>query len=123
MKDSGRTTYTMDEENFIMLVVIFMKENLLMTWLKVLASTNMQMVPSMLVTGIKTNNMALVRKNGMMEVSIKVSIRMHPKKAKENTVGLMETGMLVSGKTTCLTGEVYLSGMMIDFSSVNGKTI
>ena len=51
--------------------------------------------------GIKINNMVLEKKNGMMAANIKDFIRMHPKKARENTVGLMEILTLENGKITC----------------------
>ena len=91
----------MAEENFITLVVIFMKENLLMIWPKVSVSINMQMDQNMLATGIKINNMVLVRKSGMMEVNIKDSTKMHQKKVKENIAGQMVTGMWENGKIIC----------------------
>lgn len=64
-----------------------------------------------------------VKKSGTMEVSIKVSTKMHRKKAMENTAGQMVTDMLVNGKIICSMEKVFLSGMMIDFSSVSGRTI
>ncbi len=53
----------------------------------------MLMEVNMLDTGIKTNNMVLVRRNGMMEVNIKGSTRMLPRKDKVNIAGLMVTDM------------------------------
>ena len=123
MKVSGRIIFTMEEESSIMPVEISTKESLLMTWLKDLGSTNMPMVQSTWDTGTKINNMDSVRKNGMMEVSTKVTTRMLPKKAKANIAGLMVTGMLENGKTICSMDVVFLSGMMIDSSLGSGKTI
>ena len=53
----------------------------------------MLMEVNMLDTGIKTNNMVLVRRNGMMEVNIKGSTRMLPRKDKVNIAGPMVTDM------------------------------
>lgn len=72
-----------------------------MIWPKDLEYTNMQMDLSMLDTGIKTSNMVLEKKNGMMEVNIKGSTKMPLKKDKENIAGLMETDMWVNGKIIC----------------------
>ena len=100
-----------------------MKVNLLMIWLKVSEYTSMQMDLNTLDTGTKTNNTDLEKKNGMMEVNIKVFTKMLPKKDKENIAGLMETDMLVNGKIICLTEKDFLFGMTIDFSLENGKII
>ena len=64
-----------------------------MIWPKVSESTSMQMDLSTLDTGTKINNTDSEKKNGMMEVNIKVFTKMHPKKDKENIAGLMETDM------------------------------
>jgi hypothetical protein len=64
-----------------------------MIWLKVLEYIDMLMGVSMLVIGIKINNMALEKKNGMMEVNIKDFILMLLKKDMENIVGLTEIDM------------------------------
>ena len=69
----------------------------------------------MLVIGIKINNMALEKKNGMMEVNIKDFILMLLKKDMENIVGLTEIDMQENGIITCLMEKVYLFGTMIDY--------
>jgi hypothetical protein len=61
-----------------------------MIWPKVLEYIDMLMEVNMLVIGIKINNMALERKNGMTEVNIKDFILMLLKKDMENIVGQME---------------------------------
>jgi len=76
---------------------------------------------SMLVIGIKINNMGLEKKNGMMAANIKDFIKMHQKKAKENIVGRMEILILVSGETICSMEKVCSSGMMIDYILEIGK--
>ena len=64
-----------------------------MIWRKVLEYIDMLMEVSMLDIGIKINNMALGKKNGMMEVNIKDFILMLLKKDMENIVGPMEIDM------------------------------
>lgn len=50
----------------------------------------MLMEANMLDIGTKISSMDSERKNGMMEVNIKVFIRMLQKKARENIAGQME---------------------------------
>jgi len=64
-----------------------------MIWHRVSEFIDMLMEVNMLDTGIKTNNMVLVRRNGMMEVNIKGSTRMLPRKDKVNIAGPMVTDM------------------------------
>jgi hypothetical protein len=61
-----------------------------MIWRKVLEYIDMLMEVNMLVIGIKINNMALEKKNGMTEVNIKDFILMLLKKDMENIVGQTE---------------------------------
>jgi hypothetical protein len=61
-----------------------------MIWPKVLEYIDMLMEVNMLVIGIKINNMALEKKNGMTEVNIKDFILMLLKKDMENIVGQTE---------------------------------
>jgi len=89
MKEFGIKIYTIIEENFIMQVAIFMKENLLEIWLRVLEFISTLMEVNTLVIGIKTNKMDSVKNNGVTAVSTKVITKMHPKKVKANTFGLM----------------------------------
>ena len=72
-----------------------------MIWLKALVFTDMLMVANMLGIGTKINNMVLVKKNGMMEVSIKVFTKMLQKKVKVNIAGLMEIDILETGGIIC----------------------
>jgi hypothetical protein len=67
-----------------------MKENSLEIWLKVLEFISTLMEVNTLVIGIKTNKMDSVKNNGVTAVSIKVITKMHPRKVKVNTFGLME---------------------------------
>ena len=76
-----------------MQVEMFMKENLLMIWPKGLESINTPMGVSLLAIGIRTSSMALAKKNGMMQVNIKVFIKMLRKKDKVNIAGLMVIDM------------------------------
>jgi len=101
MKEFGTKIYTIIGENSIMPVEIFMKENLLKIWHKVLVFINMLMEVNTLAIGIKINRMDLVRNNGVMAASIKVITKMHPRKVKVNTFGLMEILTLENGKITC----------------------
>jgi len=78
---------------------------------------------SMLVIGIKINNMGLEKKNGMMGANIKDFIKMHPKKAKENIVGQTEILILANGETICSMEKVCSSGMTIGYILEIGKTI
>lgn len=94
-----------------------------MTWLKVSESISMQMDQSMLDTGIKTNNMDSEKKSGMITVCIKGSTRTLQKKVKESTVGQMVTDMSVNGVLICLMEKDFLSGMMIGYILVIGRTI
>lgn len=116
MKDFGTIICTMEEENFIMLVVISMKVNLAMIWHKALVFTNTQTEVNTLVTGTRINNMALVKKNGLMEVNTKDSMKMLQKKVKVNTAGQMVIDTLVNGVEICLMVKVSSFGMMIDSS-------
>mgnify|MGYP004531714311 CR=1 FL=1 len=101
MKVSGKIISIMAEESFITQVAIYTKENLSTIWHKVLEYIDMPMVANMSATGTKINSMDLERKNGMMEVNIKASIRMLPKKDKVSTAGLMEIDTLENGGTIC----------------------
>jgi len=56
---------------------------------------------SMLDTGTRISNMALEKKSGMMEVNIKVFIRMLRRRVKVNTVGLTVIDILENGETIC----------------------
>jgi hypothetical protein len=123
MKVFGNPISTTVEENSIMLVEISMKESLLTIWLRVSVSTDMLTAPSMWDTGTKTNNMDLVKRSGTMGVNIRVSTRMHQKRARVNIAGQTETDMSASGATTCSTAKVSLYGMTIGCSSETGKTI
>ena len=100
-KAYGRTIYIMEEANCITLAVISRRVNSLMIWLKALVFTDMLMVANMLGIGTKINNMVLVKKNGMMEVSIKVFTKMLQKKVKVNIAGLMEIDILENGGIIC----------------------
>lgn len=75
-----------------------------------------------LVIGIKTNKMDSVKNNGVTAVSTKVITKMHPRKVKANTFGLMGILTLENGKITCLMEKVYSFGMMIGCFLVIGKT-
>lgn len=90
MKDYGKIIYTMGEENYIMLVGIFMKVNLLMIWHKDSVFTDMLMGANMLDIGTKTSSMDLEKKSGMMEVNIKDFTKMLQKKVRESIAGQME---------------------------------
>jgi hypothetical protein len=123
MKVFGRTIFTTAEASFIMLVEISMKVNLLTIWLKALEFTNMLMVASMSATGTKINSTDLVKKNGMTWVCIKDSIRMHLKKDRVNTVGLMATATLESGVRTCWMVRDFSYGTTIDSILETGRII
>ena len=97
-----------------------MKANSSMIWPKALECISIPTEANLLVIGTKISNMASAKKGGTMEVNIKGSIKMLPKKAKANTAGPMETDMLANGKTTCLTGKVSSSGMITECSWDNG---
>jgi hypothetical protein len=123
MKDFGRKIYTMEGVSCIMLVVIYMRVSSLMIWPRDLVFINMRMEVSMLGIGIKINNMDLEKKNGMMAANIRDFIRMHQKRAKENTVGRMEILILENGETTCSMEKGCSSGMMIGYILVIGRII
>jgi hypothetical protein len=55
----------------------------------------------MLDTGTRISNMALEKRSGMMEVNIKVFIRMLRRRVKVNTVGLTVIDILENGETIC----------------------
>merc|ERR1740117_1597706 len=93
---------------------IYMKANSLTIWLKVSESTSMLTVANTWAIGTKTSSTDLARRSGTTAALTKVSIRMRPKKAKENIAGLMETDMSANGVKTCLTAKVSSSGMIID---------
>lgn len=100
-KACGRTIYIMEEANCIMLAAISMKVNSSMIWLKALVFTDTLMEANMLDIGTKINNMVLAKKNGMMEVSIKVFTKMLQKKVKVNIAGLTEIDILENGGIIC----------------------
>ena len=113
-KEFGTKIYTIIEENYIMLVEIFMKENSLKIWHKVLAFISMLMEVNISAIGIKINKMVLVRNNGVTAASIKDITKMHPKKVKANIFGLTEILTLENGKITCSMEKVFSFGMMIE---------
>ena len=53
----------------------------------------------------------------------KVSIKMRPKKAKENIAGQMETDTLENGQIICSTVKDSSCGMTIGYFSETGKII
>lgn len=122
MKGSGRTTSITAEASCTTPVEIYTKENSLMIWLKALVFISTQMEANMSVTGIKTNNTDLERKNGMTQVCTKGSTRTLAKRAKVNTSGQMATDISVSGARICSMELVSSSGMMKDSTSETGKT-
>ena len=71
-------------------------------------------VANMWAIGTKTSSTDSARKSGTTVALTKVSIRMHPKKARENIAGQMEIDMSANGVKTCLTAKVSLFGMIID---------
>jgi len=122
MKGSGNQTSTTGEESFTMRVVIYMRENSSMTWLKALVSTDTPTALSMSGTGTKTNSTALEKKSGTTAANIKDSIKTHQRKARENIAGQTATDMLESGATTCSMAKVCLFGMTIGCSLETGRT-
>ena len=84
-----------------MKVDIFMRENLMMIWLKALVYTDMQMEASMQAIGTRINSMGSEKKSGMTEASIRVFTKMLRKKVRENIAGLMEIDTLESGGIIC----------------------
>ena len=64
MKEFGTKICTIIEVNYITRVEIFMKENSLKIWRKVLGFISMPMEANILAIGIKINKMDLARNNG-----------------------------------------------------------
>ena len=104
-------------------VVISMKENLWMIWLKDSGSIIILMEVNTLAIGIRINSMDLEKKNGMMEAIIKDFIKMLQKKDKVNIYGQMVIDILESGIIICSTEKAFLFGMIKDNILVNGKII
>ena len=123
MKDYGRIICIMEEANCGMHVVISMKENLWMIWLKDSGSIIILMEVNTLAIGIRINSMDLEKKNGMMEAIIKDFIKMLQKKDKVNIYGQMVIDILESGIIICSTEKAFLFGMIKDNILVNGKII
>ena len=98
-----------------------MKVNSLMIWHKVSESISTPTAVSMLVIGTKISNTDFEKRNGTMAVSTWASIRMHRKKVKESTAGLMATATSVNGRTICSTAKDCSCGTMTDCISVIGK--
>ena len=119
---SGSPISTTVGASCTMLVGISTRESSLMTWHKVLVSIGTPMAPSMLATGTKTSSTALERRSGMMEVSTRDSTKMHPKRAKVNTAGQMETDSWENGAIICSMVKVFPYGTTIECSSETGKT-
>jgi hypothetical protein len=94
-----------------------------MIWLKVSVFTSMQMEANMWDTGIKINSTVSEKKSGMIIPNIKDFIKMHQKRVKENTAGLMETDTLENGQIICSTVKDFSCGMMIGYFSETGRII
>ena len=121
MKEFGTKICTIIEVNYITRVEIFMKENSLKIWRKVLGFISMPMEANILAIGIKINKMGLARNNGVMAASIKDIMKMHLRKVKANIFGLMEILTLENGKIICLMEKVFSFGMMIECFSEIGR--
>ena len=97
-RDIGKITKLTEEENFIMLMEIFMMESGQMTWLMVMEFICKEMDQSMKANGKMINRMVSEQNHGQMVVCSKVLITMGRNKVLVVTNGVMEMNLQKTGK-------------------------
>ena len=93
-----------------------------MTWPRASAFTGTPTEASTSATGTRTSSMDSERRSGTMAASMLDSTKMHQRKARASTDGLMEIGILASGAIICSTAKGCLCGTTIDSISETGTT-
>lgn len=120
IKDSGKMIKQMARDDSFTLTVMFMREIGLMIRLMVKVFILIQMEPSMLETGKKTNRTATELKPGQMVQNTLVLTSTERNTERENSYGLTAQDMRESSTTTTFMELESMNGLMEDSTTESG---
>ena len=97
-----------------------MKESGKTTWHMAMAPSTIAMVPSTVVSGMRTSNKEKEQKLGQTDLNMRVSSKMDSNKARENSNGHRTLCTKVGSFRTMCRGREFIPGVMDEYTMVNG---